>query len=167
MSRLKPILLSLGFLFLAPGTVAGLVPYALSHWRADAPFLGLLALVALGWVLIVFGALILLESFGRFALQGGGTPAPPFPNERLIVSGFYRYVRNPMYVAVLALIIGQALVFGSLALIAYSALIFLAFHIFILNYEEPTLRRTYPRDYETYFANVPRWIPRFTAWTNA
>lgn len=164
MSKLKPILGSLVFLVLAPGTVAGLAPNAISHWETEPPFFGLAFLPVFGWLLLAAGLLILLESFSRFALQGEGTPAPPFPTQRLVVSGFYRHVRNPMYVAVLALIFGQALIFANALLLAYGALIFLAFHTFILSYEEPTLRRTYPHDYETYFENVPRWLPRISPW---
>ncbi|MDO8288880.1 MAG: isoprenylcysteine carboxylmethyltransferase family protein [Parvibaculum sp.] len=164
MSRLKPILGSLVFLALAPGTVAGLAPYAISHWTAGPPLFGLGFLSFMGWLLLAGGLLILLDSFARFALQGEGTPAPPFPTQRLIVNSFYRHVRNPMYVAVLALIFGQALIFGNMLIIAYGTLIFFAFHTFILIYEEPTLRRSYPHDYESYFANVPRWLPRLSPW---
>jgi protein-S-isoprenylcysteine O-methyltransferase Ste14 len=106
----------------------------------------------------------LLESFARFALQGLGTPAPVFPTRRLVVTGVYRYVRNPMYVAVAAIILGQALLFGSVALLEYGAVVWLMFHLFVLLYEEPTLRGVFGSDYEAFRAAVPRWIPRLTPW---
>jgi protein-S-isoprenylcysteine O-methyltransferase Ste14 len=128
------------------------------HSRNRTPFR------AIGIVLIVAGAVVVLDSFARFALQGIGTPAPVFPTRHLVVNGFYRYVRNPMYVAVLALILGQALLFGNLHLVAYAAAPWFAAHLFILFYEEPALRRSFPTDYALYSANVPRWIPRLTPW---
>ena len=118
----------------------------------------------LGGVLIALGAIGLLDSFARFALQGMGTPAPTFPTERLVVTGLYRYVRNPMYVAVVAAIFGQGLLFGSAPLIAYGAAVWLAFHLFVVAYEEPALRRRFGAIYAAYQANVPRWIPRLAPW---
>jgi len=110
---------------------------------------------------------VLLDSFAHFALEGLGTPAPVFPTRTLIASGLYRYVRNPMYVAVLSLMVGQGLVFGNLDLLAYAAIIWLAFHFFVLGYEEPKLRKTYGEQYKRFCANVPRWIPRLRAWSNS
>lgn len=80
------------------------------------------------------------------------------------MSGFYRFVRNPMYVAVVTAILGQALLFGSLALAGYAAAVWLCFHAFVLLYEEPTLRKTFGPEYEAFRAHVPRWIPRRTPW---
>jgi protein-S-isoprenylcysteine O-methyltransferase Ste14 len=117
-----------------------------------------------GGLLLMLGVWILVESFARFALHGRGTPAPIAPTARLVVTGFYRRVRNPMYVAVTAIILGQALVFASVGLAAYAALIWAAFHTFVLAYEEPTLRRAYPEDYAAYTAAVPRWRPRLRPW---
>jgi protein-S-isoprenylcysteine O-methyltransferase Ste14 len=76
----------------------------------------------------------------------------------------FRYVRNPMYVAVLSLILGQALVFGSVRVFAYGFAVWAAFYLFVLVYEEPTLRKTYGAEYEQFCANVPRWIPRLRLW---
>jgi protein-S-isoprenylcysteine O-methyltransferase Ste14 len=117
-----------------------------------------------GAALIALGAAALVESFVRFALRGQGTPAPPFPTERLVASGLYRHVRNPMYVAVVAVILGQALLVGSIALLEYGAVVWLMFHLFVALYEEPTLRRSFGADYETFRAAVPRWIPRLKPW---
>lgn len=149
------------FLVLAPGTVAGLVPWALTGWQAGA-YAGPGTAIA-GWVLIAAGLPVLLESFLRFA-RHGGTPAPVYPTSRLVVTGFYRHVRNPMYVAVLALIAGQVLLFASLPLALYGVLIWLIFHLFVTRYEEPKLRRQFPEDYAAYVTGVPRWLPRFTPW---
>ena len=151
------------FLVLAPGTVAGLLPWALTGWERREPILGLPFLPAAGWLLIAAGLPVLLESFLRFA-RHGGTPAPVYPTGRLVVTGFYRHVRNPMYVAVLALIAGQALVLGHVALLLYGALIWCAFHLFVTLYEEPKLRRQFPQDYPPYLAGVRRWLPRLTPW---
>ena len=107
---------------------------------------------------------MLLESFARFALHGEGTPAPVAPTRRLVVTGLYRFVRNPMYLAVLALILGQALLLGSWELATYGAVVALGFQLFVLGYEEPTLRRTYGAEYEAFTRAVPRWIPRFRPW---
>ena len=106
----------------------------------------------------------LVDSFARFALQGLGTPAPIAPTRKLVVTGLYRYVRNPIYVAVVAVILGQALLFGAWGLILYGALFRLACHAFVVAYEEPMLEQTLGADYEGFRANVPRWIPRITPW---
>jgi protein-S-isoprenylcysteine O-methyltransferase Ste14 len=151
------------FFVLAPGLVAGLAPWWISRRGTDTGPLGW-PLQTLGVMLIAAGALVLLDSFVRFAMQGLGTPAPVFPTRHLVVTGLYRYVRNPMYVAVVSVILGQSLVLGNLRVLGYGALVLLAFHLFVSLYEEPTLRATYGREYEDFCANVPRWIPRFTPW---
>lgn len=165
MRRTSSILGSLVFLVLAPGTVAGYVPWLISRWRF-APIEGPLRVAALilGALLIAAGLPVLLDSFARFALQGLGTPAPVAPTQNLVVTGLYRRVRNPMYVAVTSLILGQALLFGNLRVFLYGLFVWLAFHLFVLFYEEPTLRRTFGPQYETFCSNVPRWIPRITPW---
>jgi protein-S-isoprenylcysteine O-methyltransferase Ste14 len=114
--------------------------------------------------MILAGLPVLLDSFARFAVEGLGTPAPVFPASHLVVTGWYRYVRNPMYVAVLSVIVGQALIFGSVALLEYGSLAWLLAHVFVLAYEEPTLRGTFGEEYQIYRTNVPRWIPRLTPW---
>jgi protein-S-isoprenylcysteine O-methyltransferase Ste14 len=119
----------------------------------------------IGAALILFGAAIVLDSFGRFALQGLGTPAPVLPTKHLVVTGLYRHVRNPMYVGVTAAIFGQGLLFGDQDTLAYSVLVWLAFHLFVYLYEEPTLRRTFGEEYETFCRNVRRWIPRVLPWS--
>jgi protein-S-isoprenylcysteine O-methyltransferase Ste14 len=152
------------FFAVAPSSVAGLVPWWITRWEFRPPFFDLDATRAGGILLIVAGLPVLVDSFARFALQGLGTPAPIAPTQNLVVTGLYRYVRNPIYVALVAVILGQAVLFGDQRLLGYGALIWLAFHIFVLAYEEPTLRQSYGAEYESYCANVPRWIPRLTPW---
>lgn len=163
-TRVRATLGSLVFLVLAPGTAAGLVPYWISRWRTGPAPLGLEPLRWAGAALVLAGLPVLLDSFARFALQGLGTPAPVAPTRHLVVSGPYRHVRNPMYVAVVSLVLGQGLLLGSRAVLGYALALWLVFHLFVLGYEEPTLRRTFGAEYEAFRANVPRWIPRLTAW---
>jgi protein-S-isoprenylcysteine O-methyltransferase Ste14 len=101
----------------------------------------------------------------RFVVEGRGTPAPIAPTENLVVSGLYRYVRNPMYLSVVTVIAGQAWLFASVVLLAYAGLVWLTFMVFVRIYEEPTLRRQFGAAYERYRSHVPRWIPRMTPWT--
>lgn len=149
------------FFLVAPGVVAGLVPWLITRWQGLTTSI---VLVVLGAILIVAGIAVLLHAFTRFALEGSGTPAPVAPTETLVVGGIYRYVRNPMYVAVIAIIIGQVLLFGSAALAIYAALVAAAVVSFVLLYEEPTLARRYGSAYESYRRNVPGWLPRLTPW---
>jgi len=165
--RTSAILGTAVFLILAPGTVAGLIPWWISHWRLHPPFLGFTPFRAIGVLLIVAGAVVLLESFARFAVQGIGTPAPVLPTRHLVINGSYLYVRNPMYFAVTASILGQALLLGNTHLLTYAVLPWLAAHLFVVTYEEPTLQRSFGAEYEIYRAHVPRWIPRLTPWRNA
>jgi protein-S-isoprenylcysteine O-methyltransferase Ste14 len=111
------------------------------------------------------GMIGLLDSFGRFAIQGLGTPAPVLLPRHLVVTGLYRYVRNPMYVAVVSTILGQGLLFGNAALLEYGALVCFLMHLFVLGYEEPTLRMSFGDEYKSFCAEVPRWIPRVTPWS--
>lgn len=162
--RLGPILGSIVFLFVAPGIVAGVIPWAISNWRIGPPLLGLEPLRWLGIPVLLLGAVLLVETFARFALQGLGTPAPVAPTRTLVVTGSYRFVRNPMYVAVVSLILGQGLVFGNLAVLGYGLVVWLTVHLFVLAYEEPTLSQSYGAQYDRYRRNVRRWVPRLTPW---
>ena len=152
------------FFLIAPGTVAGLGPYWINGWQFMPPFFGWAPLRWGGGALIVLGAAILLESFARFVVKGFGTPAPVAPPTRLVVSGLYGYVRNPMYVGVIFAVAGQALLFADARLIWYALVAWLLFHLFVLVYEEPTLRVTFGDEYERFCANVPRWLPRIRPW---
>ena len=164
---IRKILASIGsavFLVIAPGFVAGLVPRWISRWRLEAPFFGMPLFRFAGGILIALGVAGLLDSFVRFAVQGVGTPAPVFPTRHLVVTGLYRYVRNPMYVAVVSTILGQGLVFANVSLLEYGGLVWLMFHLFVLGYEEPTLRASFGSEYTVFCAEVPRWIPQLTPW---
>jgi protein-S-isoprenylcysteine O-methyltransferase Ste14 len=163
MRRFTAVLGSVLF-FAVPCTVAGWVPWWISRWQFQHPFFGFMPFRIVGAILILAGIPPLLDSFVRFALEGVGTPAPVFPTKQLVVSGWYRYVRNPMYVAVASLIFGQALLFANVTVAEYGAIVWLFFHLFVLLYEEPTLRATYGEQYDRFRANVPRWIPRLTPW---
>ncbi|HEV8038827.1 MAG TPA: isoprenylcysteine carboxylmethyltransferase family protein [Bryobacteraceae bacterium] len=164
MRRISAVFGSALFFVLAPCTVAGLVPWWISRWQMEPPFLGLSLLRIVGMVSILAGFPVLLDSFARFALEGLGTPAPVFPTRHLIVTGWYRYVRNPMYVAVVSSIVGQALLLGDVHVLEYGAAVWLVAHLFVLAYEEPKMRSTFGEEYREFCANVPRWFPRLTPW---
>ena len=155
------------FLVVAPGSVAGLLPFLIGGWRFAGDFGPGPALRLAGAAAILAGLAALVSCFLRFAWQGLGTPAPVAPTRSLVVGGLYRHVRNPMYLAVVALIVGQALWFGSVALLAFAALVWLAFHLFVIAYEEPALRRRFPADYRDYAGHVGRWVPRLRPWRGA
>lgn len=164
MQKKTAVLGTLLFFVIAPFTFVGVGPWLITHWELRPAFFGLAASRAIGGVLIVIGVAGLLDSFARFAWQGLGTPAPIAPPQKLVVTGLYRYVRNPMYVAALTAVLGQALLFGDARLVAYGAAFWLAAHIFVVAYEERRLERTFGAQYHAFRANVPRWIPRLTPW---
>ena len=163
MQRTTAVLGSALFFVAAPCVVAGLIPWWLSR-ELWPPFLSLELTRAVGAVLIVAGLPGILDSFARFAREGLGTPAPIAPTRHLVVSGLYRYVRNPMYVGVVAVIAGQAILFADWRVLLYAALVWLACHLFVVAYEEPTLSRTFGAEYEAFRAHVPRWIPQPKPW---
>ena len=167
MQKTIAVLGSALFFVVAPGVLAGLIPWSIAHWEFQQPFFDLQATRAVGMLLIAAGLPGLIDSFGRFALQGLGTPAPIAPPQNLVVTGLYRYVRNPMYVAVVSVILGQGILFGDGRLLVYGGLLWLAFHAFVLAYEEPVLAESFGAQYEDFRANVPRWIPRLTPWRAA
>ena len=146
---------------LAPGVVAGLIPYLLTGWQMET---GPLAVRIMGGVLIALGAIFLLHAFARFVVEGLGTPAPVAPTERLVVGGVYRYVRNPMYLAVGATIVGQALFLGQPGLLAYAAAFGAVVVCFVRLYEEPTLTEQFGANYHVYRSAVPGWLPRLRPW---
>ena len=127
------------FFLVAPGTVVGLIPWLLTGWQLRQlvpPYFA--PIRVLGAILLVAGLIVLVQAFVRFVVEGLGTPAPIAAPERLVVGGLYRYVRNPMYVAVLAAIIGQALLLGQLGLLLYAAALWLISAAFVHWYEEGT-----------------------------
>jgi protein-S-isoprenylcysteine O-methyltransferase Ste14 len=146
---------------LAPGVVAGLIPWLLTGWRTEGS--PLIARIA-GGILIAFGVAFLLHAFARFVLEGLGTPAPVAPTRRLVVGGVYRYVRNPMYLAVGSVIVGQALLLGQPGLLAYAAAFGAIVFGFVRSYEEPTLSARFGASYDAYRRAVPGWVPRLHPW---
>jgi protein-S-isoprenylcysteine O-methyltransferase Ste14 len=160
-SRRRAAIGSALFLLAAPGTAAGLVPWLLTGWEARSwPW----PLRAAGGLLLAASVAALLSAFARFAREGIGTPAPAAPTQRLVVGGLYRHVRNPMYVAVVGAVLGQALLLGRPVLLAYALALWAVFAAFVRGYEEPVLRRTYGEDYERFRAAVPAWLPRLRPW---
>ncbi len=153
MTALKSLL----FLIVAPGMVAGYIPLGLLRGGSKIET-GNLAYLA--FPLWLIGGMILLWSFWNFLHEGRGTPAPVDPPKELVAIGFYRYVRNPMYFGILLILIGHFLWFGFWSLLIYAAFAFLATHLFVTLYEEPTLKRKFGAAYEEYLKHVPRWIPR-------
>jgi protein-S-isoprenylcysteine O-methyltransferase Ste14 len=152
------------FFLVGPGTVVGLIPWLLTRWQVREPLPYWAPLRVLGGILLVAGLIVLVQAFVRFVVEGLGTPVPVAAPERLVVGGLYRYVRNPMYVAILAAIVGQALLLGQLGLLLYAAASWLIAAAFVRFYEEPTLTRRFGADYEVYRRAVPAWWPRLHAW---
>jgi protein-S-isoprenylcysteine O-methyltransferase Ste14 len=146
------------FFAAAPGVVAGVVPWALTDWQMAGNVPAWLR--AVGGAVTFMAAMLLIHSFARFVIEGSGTPAPLAPTERLVVGGLYRYVRNPMYLAVLSAILGQALLLGQAVLVLYAVVVMVAVVSFVRGYEEPTLRERFGRAYDDYRASVPGWFPR-------
>ncbi len=139
-----------------PITVDGLIPWALV--RDDATLHGVAALV--GVPLALAGTVLLADSvFLRFAREGRGTLAPIDPPKFVVRGGAYRWTRNPMYVANLAILAGIAITFRSIAVAGWAVAMALAFHLFVISYEEPTLRDTFGESYDAYQREVPRWLP--------
>src|ERR1700757_1051813 len=164
MQRVSAVLGSALFFGGPPCVMAGLIPWSMTRWDSKPAFFGLEGARSVGVLLILVGLPGIVDSFARFALQGLGTPAPVAPPKNLVVTGLYRHVRNPIYVALVAIILGQAVLMGDWRLIVYGALLSLVFHVAVVAYEEPTLEQTFGKEYEAFRAAVPRWIPRMTPW---
>jgi len=162
MTRTGAAIGSLVFAVAQPGVMAGLVPYWLTGgWRpAGAP----LVLQVAGAVLVVAGLGALAHTVIHFVVEGLGTPSPIAPTRSLVVGGLYRYVRNPMYLAVVAIILGQAAILGSATLLGYAAIFWIVVASFVRFYEEPTLSGRYGEQYAAYRRAVRAWWPRLTPW---
>jgi protein-S-isoprenylcysteine O-methyltransferase Ste14 len=159
--RLSAVIGSVAFFLVAPVVVAGVIPWWLTKWEMKPVAM---PIRMVGIVVVAGGALALVYSFARFVVEGIGTPAPVAPTEHLVVGGLYRYVRNPMYVAVIATILGQAMLFGQLVLVVYAAIAGTVMASFARWYEEPALARRFGESYEDYRRHVPGWWPRFRPW---
>jgi protein-S-isoprenylcysteine O-methyltransferase Ste14 len=155
---------SVVFFVVAPGFLAGVVPFWLTGWQFRTPLAFWAPFRVLGAALLAIGIAVLIRLFAQFVAEGRGTPAPIAPPQRLVVGGLYRYVRNPMYLAVAATVVGQSLLFGQPRLLAYAAtFLFLSF-CFVRLYEEPTLQETFGAAYKAYRSGVPGWWPRWSPW---
>ena len=158
---------SVVFFFAAPAVVAGLIPWLLTSWDARDLSPWWLPVRVFGVALLIAGAVVLVHAFARFVVEGVGTPAPIAPTEHLVVGGLYRYVRNPMYLAVAAVIVGQALLLGRPVLLAYAGVFGVVVWAFVRAYEEPTLAQRFGEEYEAYRRAVPGWWPRRRPWSGA
>jgi protein-S-isoprenylcysteine O-methyltransferase Ste14 len=155
---LAPILKTLLFTILVPGSFLVLIPSWILGgfpWPTGSPRTGL------GIVTMVMGAAIYFRCAWEFAVRGLGTPAPVAPTKFLVTTALHRYVRNPMYIGVFGVILGEAAMFRSVRLLAYAALFCVPVQLFVVYYEEPTLRRQFGESYDEYRRSVPRWIPKF------
>ena len=146
-------------LFGGPGILLALLPWEFTRFRVVPGWNE-----AVGWALIVLGLVPLMESIGRFIVVGRGALVPVVPTEHLVVSGLYRFVRNPMYVGVTLVLAGEALLFWSRGVAIELAWVAVAVHLFVSFYEEPRLTRTFGEEYQNYQRHVRRWIPRLTPW---
>jgi protein-S-isoprenylcysteine O-methyltransferase Ste14 len=159
----RSVIVSILFtVFGGPGIVLVYVPYAITRFRipsGEPPWQRLIA-----FALILVGLIPLFDSIRRFIYAGRGTLMPTVPTERLVVTGLYRYMRNPMYVGVLIALAGEVLLFRSSGLVIEGAVGWLAIELFVRFYEEPTLTRSHPEGYPRYKRHVPRWLPRLTPW---
>jgi protein-S-isoprenylcysteine O-methyltransferase Ste14 len=164
MTRRRAAIGTAVFFVVAPCVVAGLVPWLLTGWNAGSASALWLPLRVPGALLVAGGIAVIVHAFARFVVEGRGTPAPVAPPERLVVGGLYRYVRNPMYLAVVAVVVGQALLLWQPALLLYATLIWVVVALFARFYEEPVLRRRFGSRYEAYLRAVPAWRPRRTPW---
>ena len=153
------------FFIVGPGVVAGLVPWLISGWQVRGPMSPFaIVRIAIGGLLLVLGIVVLVRAFARFVMEGRGTPAPIAPPERLVVGGEYRFVRNPMYVALIMAVLGQAMIFGSLGLLVYALAMWAITAAFVRWYEEPVLLKRYGDEYERYRQAVRAWVPRLHPW---
>jgi protein-S-isoprenylcysteine O-methyltransferase Ste14 len=148
------------FTILVPGTLLGLVPWLLLRWSGEA-VMPTFSVWLIGLLPFCAGVILYFWCAGAFAFIGRGTPAPIDAPVFLVKSGPYRWVRNPMYLGVLSVFFGEAILFHSLLLVVCGLLISVVVHLFVVFYEEPTLRRQFGESYETYLRTVPRWLPRY------
>jgi protein-S-isoprenylcysteine O-methyltransferase Ste14 len=150
------LLKNLLFTVLVPGTVAVYVPLLIARSRAPAPA----PLLAIALAVLALGAAIYAWCVWDFASFGRGTPAPVDAPKKLVVRGLYRYTRNPMYVGVLTVILGWAILFRAMGLALYGLAVATCFHLFVVVYEERHLRAEFGTQYEDYCSRVARWLPR-------
>lgn len=152
---------SLLWTILFPGFFAGYVPwrfFGLGQLRLELNPTSLLGLICVG-----LGVVLLAACIVEFARVGRGTLSPLDPPRHLVIRGLYKYVRNPMYLSVTTIVLGEVLLTRSLALAIYWVIWFVCVNLFVMGYEEPTLRRRFGRSYDEYTEHVGRWVPRLPA----
>jgi protein-S-isoprenylcysteine O-methyltransferase Ste14 len=164
MQKSKAAIVTAGFFVVAPGTIVGLVPWLITRWQFRRSLPGGMATRVLGAILTVAGVIPPISAYTEF-VKAGGTPIPAAPTERLVLSGFNRYVRNPIYVGLVVAIIGQALLLGNIRLLIHAAAVRAVFGAFVRWYEEPSLAGRYGAQYEEYRQAVRAWRPRLNPWT--
>lgn len=156
---LSLVLRNLFFTILQPGIVAGLLPYYILKSQTNNLFPeSLKAIHFLGVIIFILGLFIMLTCIGSFAIEGKGTLSPADPTKQLVTKGLYHYSRNPMYVGVLLILIGEAIFFQSAELWWYSLIVFIVFNLFIVLIEEPRLRKDFGVIYQDYCKKVRRWF---------
>lgn len=164
MNRISAAIGAAVFFALAPGILVGLVPLWMTGWRVRTPLPYWEPVRVLGVLLLLAGVAVLVHSFVRFVVEGVGTPAPIAPPQHLVVGGFYRYVRNPIYLALVLAISGQSLLLGQFSLLWYAAGFGLFTFAVVKVYEEPVLHDQFGAEYDTYRRAVPGWWPRVHPW---
>jgi len=158
-TRIMVLIKTILFTIFVPGTVTILIPYWLLSSTSNSLSIRLGFFRYAGLLPISIGVAIYLWCAWDFTYAGRGTPAPLDPPKELVVRGLYRYVRNPMYIGILLILCGEVLLFASWTLLKYTAVVFILFLLFIVLYEEPTLRRKFGDSYRSYCLKVPRWLP--------
>ena len=151
------------FVLIVPGSAAVLLPYLLLRAAGDLGRMGLGGWRSAGFPVALLGLVTYVPCVREFVVRGRGTPSFFDPPRKLVGGGLYRYVRNPMYVTFGAILVGEALLLDSAVLLGYVLVCGLAAHLFIIFYEEPTLRSSFGENYVSYCRRVPRWIPRVPA----
>jgi protein-S-isoprenylcysteine O-methyltransferase Ste14 len=152
------------YLLIVPVPFLGVIPWWMSRWRQQPPLLGFASFRWIGILLMAAGVAAMMDSYAQFIFRGDGTPSPMFPTRRLVVAGLYRYVRNPMYIGAIAILLGEGLYLGDVRVLLYILFPWLMLYLFVRIDEEPTLRRSYGAEYVRYCAHVRRWRPRLTPW---
>ena len=158
--RIQRILKNLFFMIIGPGSVIVAIPYLILSFFDPHKFYKIEHLQCIGIIPISIGLIISLWCFYNFISVGKGTPVPTDPPKKLVIIGMYRFVRNPMYVGILFLLFGEAVLFKSFALLGYTSCIYCLFHAFIIGFEEPVLRLKFGKEYDKYCNTVPRWLIR-------
>jgi protein-S-isoprenylcysteine O-methyltransferase Ste14 len=166
MRRSKAVIVSVAWFVITGGVGAVLVPWWLTGWQVRHPLPYWVFAQAVGVALIVTGLIPAVHVFVQF-VRAGGTPMPRAVTDRLVVTGFNRYVRNPIYLAAVTIFIGEALLLGQVSLLLYAIGVWAGAAVFVRWYEEPTLATRFGADYEAYRRAVPAWRPRLRPWDPA